>query len=112
MQSASAAHVEAQSALLVGAASGSKSLKPIVVKRPSEGPSSLWPHSKLPSTQLRQPPKFSSKTVEAGGGDDAGDGGGGDANTDGSDGDAEGGGDGDAEGGGDGCGDAPGGSLM
>ena len=77
----------------------------------------------MPSTQLRQPPKFSSKTVEAGGGDDAGDGGGGDANTDGvgggdantdgvgggdantdgSDGDAEGGGDGDADGcGGDG----------
>ena len=77
MQSASAAHVEAQSALLVGAAFGSKSLWPIVMKRPSEGPSALWPHPKVPSTQLRQAPKFSSKTVEAGGGSGGGEGGGG-----------------------------------
>ena len=39
MQSASAAHREAHSALLVGAAFGSKSLKPIVVKYPFAGPS-------------------------------------------------------------------------
>ena len=76
MQSASAAHREAHSALLVGALTASKSLKPIVVKRPSEGPSALWAQAKTPSTQLRQPPKFSSKTVAAGGGD--ADGGGGD----------------------------------
>ena len=111
MQSASAAHVEAQSALLVGAAFGSKSLWPIVMKRPSEGPSALWPHPKVPSTQLRQAPKFSSKTVEAGGGDGDSDGGGGDGGDGGGAGNTD-GGDGDAEGGGDGCGDAPGGSLM
>ena len=91
MQSASAAHVEAQSALLVGAAFGSKSLWPIVMKRPIEGPLSLWPHSKVPSTQLRQPPKFSSKTVEAGGGDVESDGGGGDGGDGGGAVDAEGG---------------------
>ena len=45
MQSASAAHREAQSALLVGALTASKSLKPILVKRPSVGPSPLWAQS-------------------------------------------------------------------
>ena len=77
MQSASAEQREPHSALLVGALTASKSLKPIVVKRPSEGPSALWAHAKTPSTQLRQPPKFSSKTVAAGGGDGDSDGGGG-----------------------------------
>ena len=105
--------------MLVGALTASKSLKPTLVKIPSEGPSALWAQAKTPSTQLRQPPKFSSKTVAAGGGDGDSDGGGGEGGegggagiTDGGDGDAEGGGDGDAEGGGDGCGDAAAGSLM
>jgi len=106
MQSASAAHVLAQSELLVGAAFGSKSLWPIVMKRPSSGPSALWPQSKVPSAHVRQLPKFSSKMVEAGGGDGDIDGGGGDGgdgggvgNTDGGGEGAGGGGDGDADGG-------------
>ena len=119
MQSTSAEQREPHSALVVGAAFGSKSLRPIVVKRPSEGPSALWAQGKSPATQLRQPPKVSSKTVPAGGGDGDIDGGGGE-------GEAEGGGNGEAEGGGeggdggaagitdggDGCGDAAAGSLM
>ena len=48
----------------------------------------------MPSTQLRQPPKFSSKSVEAGGNDVDSDGGGGDGGDGGGAVDAEGGGDG------------------
>ena len=114
MQSASASHREAQSALLVMFTRipsrtlpppAFESLKPILVKRPSSGPSLLWPHSKMPSTQLRQPPKFSSKTVEAGsvscdGGGGEGDGGGGKG--EGGGGEGEGGGNGESASPGDG----------
>ena len=101
MQSATAEQREPHSALLVGALTASKSLKPTLVKIPSEGPSALWAQAKTPSTQLRQPPKFSSKTVAAGGGDGDSDGGGGDCEG--------GGGDGRLSGDGGGCVDGEGG---